>query len=106
MLDCNLDYDYDPTPEDSGYIHQDDLPNLDRVRDFIEGVKECLYKSGDVGMMESHLDEICHELGMKLNAGDPVIEKRGQRNMMTWYLGYQRAQIDQINWGRSCSARP
>jgi len=99
MLNYQLEYDYEPpVPEDSGYIHKDDLPNLDRVRDFVEGLKECLYKSGDVGMMESHLDEICHELGMKLNAGDPVIEKKGRTDYMQFHLGYQRAQIDQITY--------
>ena len=101
-----LDYTDGPTMEDYGYIHEEGVPNLDDMRDQLKGVLEALYSTGDVHSMESCLDELCGLLDMTMNAGSPVMEKKGQSTMMNWYLGYQRAQLDQINWRESCSTAP
>jgi hypothetical protein len=45
-------------------------------------------------MMESCLDEVCTELEMKINPGEPILEKKGMRDLMTFHNGYQRATID------------
>jgi hypothetical protein len=64
------------------------------VRSNIKEIVKAMYLTGDVAYMESCLDEVCHELDIEINKGDPVLECKGERNLMTWYLGYQRAVID------------
>ena len=98
MLYYFLEPDVEPeTPEDYGYIHEDNLPDLESLRDHVKGIMQAMYLTGDVAMMESCLDELCNELDLKINEGDPILEKKGERNMMTWYLGYQRATIDSMH---------
>lgn len=98
MLNCHLEYDYDLTPEDSGYVHEDNLPNLEHMRDHLKGVLEALYSTGDMKRMESCLEEICDQLGVPMGTGDAVVEKKSK---LSWYLGYQRCQLDQMNWSKS-----
>ena len=85
----------DVTLEDAGYIHESNLPDLDHLRDHVQGMIDAMYKTGDVGALESSLDEVCYVLGIKLNEGEPKIEKAQSGNIMQWYLGYQRALLDQ-----------
>jgi len=92
--------EYEQTPEDYGYIHQDDLPDLEGMRDWLQGVVEAMYKTGDVMEMERCLDELCHALDVPMVAADPAVEKKNQNRLMHWYLGYQRAQIDHMNHRR------
>jgi hypothetical protein len=94
MIDQYLEEYCDITPEDSGYIHESNLPNIQRIQDSLKVLMQCMYGSGDVAMMESCLDEICDEVDMKINPGTPVLEKKQKSNMLTWHLGYQRAMID------------
>jgi hypothetical protein len=94
MIDYYLDDYCEKTPEDFGYVHQDQIPSIERIQDNLKVLMQCMYGSGDVAMMESCLDEICDEVGMKINPGTPVIEKKQQSDTLTWYLGYQRALID------------
>lgn len=50
--------------------------DLNSLRDHVQGVLHELYVNGDAFMMESCLDEICHQLGMTIPMGDPVMEKK------------------------------
>lgn len=63
-------YEYDyyepPRPEDYGYIHENNLPNLDLIRDFLIGIIESVYVTGDIDALENCLDEICCEFDLKL----------------------------------------
>lgn len=68
--------DYEETPADHGWIHEDDLPDLDSVRDFLTGVIEAVYVTGDVESLENCLDEICGQFDLKLPAGQPILKKR------------------------------
>lgn len=52
--------------------------NLDAVRDHIEGIIEAVYKTGDVFMLESCLDEVCYHLSLETAKGDPKLTKRGK----------------------------
>lgn len=91
---------YDPEPEtpaDYGWVHEDDLPDFDRCKDMLQGCLEALYKIGDVAKLEDCLEELCHQLNVKFELGTPELEKIGRRDLMQWYLGYQRATIDQMN---------
>ena len=85
----------DVTLEDAGYIHESNLPDLEHLKDHVQGIIDAMYKTGDVGALESSLDEVCHVLGMKIDEGEPKIERTEDKNMMHWYLGYQRVMIDQ-----------
>lgn len=66
--------DVDPeTPADYGWIREDDIPDLGRVKDFIKGVLEAVYITGNVEQLENCLDEICGQFDLKLPAGNAVM---------------------------------
>jgi len=91
-------YDYDePTPADFGWVHEDDLPEMAAVEDFLKGIYESLYVTGNVDKLEGCLEELFHQFDMKFELGKVQIEKKKQRDLMQWYLGYQRATMDQMN---------
>jgi len=92
------DLDYEPTLEDHGLCRIDELPDLDHLKDHLLGVAEAFYETGDTHALENSLDECFHVLGMTLKPNaQPAVEKRGQRNLMMWHLGYQRASIDYLH---------
>ena len=97
MIDNHLEEYCERTPEDFGYTHQDNLPNITRIQDNLKVLMQCMYGSGDVAMMESCIDEICGEVGIKINPGEPVVEMKKLNDMLSWHNGYQRAIIDQQN---------
>ncbi len=96
-----LDYTDGPTMEDYGYIHEDNLPDLDNLRGHVQGVVDAFYKSGNINDMESGLEEVCAALDMPFAAGAPAVEKRKQNDFMQWFLGYQRCEIDNMTTHRS-----
>lgn len=96
LLEEDLDPDSELEMESFGYVHVDKLPDYDRLRDQIQGIIEAMYQTGEVMRLESCLDEICRELGINIHPGDPILEKKTEREMQ-WYLGYQQAQIDRMN---------
>lgn len=96
MIDEYLEQDIEPEiPEDWGYLHKDNLPNYDYIRDHVQGIVEAVYESGDVMKLESCLDEVCYELGVAINKGNPVIESK-EKDLMQWHLEYQRKIIKQM----------
>ena len=97
------DYDDENHALDNGYIHEDDLPDLDSARDFITGIQECVYQSGDVDKLEGYLEELCAIMDCRF-----LPQKRDDKpklrkdDRIQWFLGYQRASMDQnLNTGRS-----
>lgn len=101
------DYDYtDIMAKEHGYIHQSDLPDFERIKDHLNGIIEAVYETGDVGMLESCLDEVCHEFGIKIKDKHPKIIKiiDDTDGLMHWYLSMQRSIIDDLNGrGESCT---
>ena len=97
MIDEYLEEYHERNPEESGYIHKDNIPNIERIQDNLKVLMQCMYGSGDVAMMESCIDEICDEVDMKINPGSPVIEMKSKTDMIKFHIGYQRAMIDQQN---------
>lgn len=90
--------DCEPTLEDQGLCRIDEQPDIEHLKDHLQGVAEAFYRSGDTGDLERCLDECFHTLGLTLSpAAQPAMEKRGQRDLMHWFLGYQRSQIDFMN---------
>lgn len=91
-------YDYDePTPADLGWVHKDNLPEMEAVEDFLQGIYEALYINGDVDKLEGCLEELFHQFNMKFELGEVQLVKKKTRDLMQWYLGYQRAHLDHLN---------
>ena len=96
MLDYLIDPDPEEiSPEDYGYIHERDLPDIDFLKDQILGVVDAFYKTGDVFMLESCLDEVCFELKIPRNLGNPVMKKKGEESLLP-HLFQQRILINKI----------
>lgn len=91
--------DYDPpSPADYGWVHEDDLPNLDSVEDFLKGVIEAVYVTGNVEELENCLDEICSQFNLKLPAGEPVMCRKPKNfsdKLFDFGVALSRAQAEQ-----------
>jgi len=84
------DYDH-PTPADYGWVHEDDIPDLDHLQDMLEGIVEALYVTGNVEELENCLDEAVHCFGLKLPAGDPIVEAKGKNtNLFQAFAGFTK----------------
>lgn len=68
--------DYDYSPADSGWVHEDDLPDLASVKEFLMGVIEAVYETGDIEDLHFCLEEACGYLDMKVPAKNPVLWRR------------------------------
>ena len=82
-------YDYEPeTPADYGWVHEDDLPDMDHCKDMLQGIIDAIYKTGDIAKLEDCLDELTHQFEMKIPESDPVLEKKGSvrqdRTLESW----------------------
>lgn len=71
---------------------------LANAADWLEGVLEAVYDTGDGAALEEHLEELCHALSVPFPA-DKARKLRGSSPLMQWYLGYQRAHLDRITDG-------
>lgn len=88
---------YDPpTPEDEGYVHEDDLPCFEDTRIFLKGICEALYETGDIKALEDCLEELCCQYETEFSPGEPKLEVKNKNRLMHWYLGYQRATIEHM----------
>lgn len=65
----------------SGWVHENDLPDILNMKDFLLGVIEAVYVTGDVQSLETCLDELCSELKMKLPSSNPVLEMKKSDNL-------------------------
>ena len=65
----------EPSPDECGWVHKDDIPNIASCEDMLEGVIEALYETGDVDHLEYCLDELVSQFGMKLPKNKPILEK-------------------------------
>jgi hypothetical protein len=58
-----------------GWIHEDDMPNLDHARDHMEKVLEALYGGASLNDLESSLEEVLSVLEMQMPKGKLVVKK-------------------------------
>jgi hypothetical protein len=68
---------------DMGYIHVDDLPDLEHCKELLRGVLDSIYCSGDMVALENNLDELCSQLEVKMVISTPIlgrIPKDGEEN--------------------------
>jgi hypothetical protein len=57
------------------FIHKNDLPT-EKTRDYLEGLKEALYKTGDIKNLEHCLEELCALYEVKFEDKEPIISMR------------------------------
>lgn len=92
------DYDYDiPTPEDEGWIHEDDLPDLEHAKNMLISVRNAIYDTGDIENLEDCLEEVLACFNLSIPKTEPRLEKkRSEReiNKLLWYSGYQKGLYD------------
>jgi len=89
--------DYEPDPSDYGLIREEDVPSLSDTQDFLKGIVEALYTKADVSQLEHCVEELCHLYDVEFEPKAPVIEEKNKNRLMHWYLGYQRATIENMN---------
>ena len=88
--------DWRDSPEDCGWIHENDVPSIEETSDFLTGLLESVYESGDMSKMEHCLEELCHLYGVEFTPKQKKIQKK-TNDQTKWYLGYQQAMIDLAN---------
>lgn len=73
--------DYDHTAHDSYgcecYRCEEKTGVLEDAKEFLQSIVDMLYSKEtlNVAQFEDHLDELCHQLGVKMNSGDIQIQR-------------------------------
>lgn len=62
-------------PEDYGYVHEEDLPDYENIKDHFIGLVEILYGRGDLSKLERPIEEIARELEVELPS-TPLMVRR------------------------------
>jgi hypothetical protein len=77
-----LDYEenFELDIEDMGYTSNSNLPNLEHARDFMRGVLEAVYETGDTSRLDDCLEEVCHVLDLKFEQKDIKLESIEKQN--------------------------
>ncbi len=57
------------------YIHIDDLPDLESMKDYLEGVVEAVYKDGDIKKLDHCIEELCCLLDVEFSGDEPILKK-------------------------------
>ena len=76
------DWEESETLEDRGYIHQDNLPDLDHGKEMLKTIINAIYTTGDVELLEDCLDELVGVFGLELPNTKPILEKKAKRSVM------------------------
>lgn len=76
------DWEEQETLEDRGYIHQDDLPDLDHGKEMLKTIINAIYTTGDVELLEDCLDELAGVFNLQLPKTKPVLEKTATKSIM------------------------
>ena len=91
-------YDYDePTPADCGWVRKEDIPSAEDTQDFLKGIVEALYKTGNMSDLEHCVEELCGLHDVECEQNSPQVEQKNKNRLMHWCLGYQRATIELTN---------
>lgn len=87
------------TPEDLGWVSESEMPKVNIVKDYLQGVINAVYKTGNIFELENCLDEICEQFDLKLPQGNPVIcRKSNELSNQLFELGIalSRSQATRI----------
>jgi len=74
-------YDYDePTQEDqlreNGWVNEDELPDLEFVKDMLISVRNAIYETGDIELLEDCLEEVLASFDLSIPKREPLLEKK------------------------------
>lgn len=69
--------DYDADLDESGWVREEELPDIDFAKEMMEGIIEAVYKTGNVAKLEDCLDELVNCFDMELPKEEPVLERIG-----------------------------
>lgn len=70
--------------QDSDWVRKDSLPDLEHIKDHLQGIIEAVYETGDVFSLEFCLDEICSQLGVEIKLDAPVLKKAEKQDVREW----------------------
>jgi hypothetical protein len=94
MIYEDFDYDYEfPTPQDEGWIHEDELPDLEHAKNMLISVRNAIYDTGDIETLEDCLEELLACFELSIPKSEPRLEKKRseyERNKLYFYSGYQK----------------
>jgi len=72
----SFSYDEEYYNTDTGdYVHIDDLPDLDHAKDFLGGIVEAIYETGDLDLLQHCLEELCVILDVNIPEGKLRIKR-------------------------------
>ena len=74
MFPYALEPDYYAEPDD--YVHRDDIKCYEGAKEWIEGIIECIYKTGDMEQLEYTLEELAAIWGMSIPPTEPLLQKK------------------------------
>ena len=77
------------------YVHRSLLPDQNLVQEFLTGVLNSVYSSGDTGDLDHCLEELCDILGVEFKKRDCVLEIK--QSLLGKHLDRQRKQINILN---------
>jgi len=80
------DYDYEYNNPSDDFIHVDEI-QTEKTQDYLEGIKEALYETGDVSALENCLEELCCLYEVEFKYKECLLSK---------HLESQRKQIDTL----------
>lgn len=78
MIEQFLDHDLEPECNDEVSF------DAELLRSNVKEIIKAMYLTGDVAYMESCLDEVCYELNIDIDKGDPVIGMIGKQNFLNF----------------------
>jgi len=69
-------YDFIDSPEEHGYIHESEVPDISDAKDAIRGLIEAIYITGDVSHLEDSLHELCSALDIPFQMGTAKMQTK------------------------------
>ncbi len=89
-------------PEEHGYVHKEDLPDLEECKNALEDIASILYSSDalDCEELDNVLSYLVYELRGKMPSGKINIERRATeeeiriKRLFEYQVGYTRAYAE------------
>lgn len=67
--------DIDLTPADCGWIHEDEIPDLDAAKSSLEAILRDVYVTGSPEDLEANLMQICALFDLEVPSGKPFLKQ-------------------------------
>lgn len=74
-----MNFDDEIELSDCGWIHEDDLPDLDFAKSMLISVINAVYETGDLENFEDCLDELATTFNLRLPQKKLMIQKRNRK---------------------------